>query len=696
MSKGFQQPSVMTTQEHFANAPAADIERSRFDRSHGYKTTLDSGNLVPIYIDEVLPGDTFTLNATAFARLATPLKPFMDNLFLDVHYFFVPNRLVWDNFQKFMGERIDPDDDPNIYSVPQIQIPISTTAPTAADIDLAHAFGLPYVESAGGSNTLEVNALPFRAYNLIYNEWYRDQNLQDSVAVPKGDGPDLAGSDIEIGFLRRNKRHDYFTSCLPWPQKGDPVVIPLGERAEVEFDGEYPDRLIARNTSGVDRGFVASTSTGDEVRMMDGAYTGTGAKLFANLADATAVTINSLREAVQMQAFLEADARGGTRYIELILQHFRVRSSDSRLQRPEFIGGGSTRININPIAATATDASIPQGNLAAIGTAVGKAGFQKAFEEHGFVIGIASIRADLTYQRGVERMWLRKSRYDYYWPEFAHLGEQSVFNKELFYTGDPVVDNQTFGYQERYAEYRYKPSRITGLFNSDARGGTRYIELILQHFRVRSSDSRLQRPEFIGGGSTRININPIAATATDASIPQGNLAAIGTAVGKAGFQKAFEEHGFVIGIASIRADLTYQRGVERMWLRKSRYDYYWPEFAHLGEQSVFNKELFYTGDPVVDNQTFGYQERYAEYRYKPSRITGLFNSDAAASLDFWHLSQDFGSLPALNSNFIEENPPVDRVIAVPSEPQFLMDVWFNLKCDRPMPTYSVPGLGSTL
>lgn len=515
--KAFQQPSVMTSQEHFANAPSADIERSRFDRSHGLKTTFDAGLLIPIYLDEVLPGDTFTMKTTAFARLATPLKPIMDNLFLDIHYFFVPKRLTWDNWAKFMGERVNPDDDPSNYSIPQIQLNMSTTAPAQADLDLVHYFGLPYIEAAGGSGTLSVSALPFRAYNLIFNEWYRDQNLQDSIDVSLGDGPNDPGN-LNTDLLRRNKRHDYFTSCLPWPQKGDPVVLPMGDTAPVT-NSTVGNHTIETDGSG---GFEEAVS-GDPI------------VLEAQLTEATTITINSLREAVQMQAFLEADARGGTRLTEIILQHFRVRSSDARLQRPEFLGGGTSRVNINPIAATATDSSIPQGNLAGVGTTVGNASFQKGFEEHGFIIGIASVRADLTYQRGVERMWTRQTRYEFYWPEFAHLGEQAVLNKELWYSG----------------------------------------------------------------------------TSTD-------------------------------------------------------------------------------------DDVFGYQERYAEYRYKPSRITGLFNSDAAASLDPWHLAQDFDTQPSLNETFIQENPPIDRVIAVPAEPHFLMDVWFNLQCDRPMPVYSVPGLGATL
>jgi hypothetical protein len=527
--KPFVQPSVMTAQEHFSQVPSAEIPRSKFDRSHACKTTFDAGNLIPVYVDEVLPGDTFTMNTTAFARLATPLKPIMDNMYMDVHFFFVPNRLLWENWTKFMGERPTPDFDPNTLSMPQQQIALPSSNPSG--LNLYNYFGIPYRYTAGGSSALSVNALPFRAYRLIWNEWYRDQNLQDPVDVPIDDGPD--GGTNATALLPRGKRHDYFTSALPWPQKGDPIVIPLGDQAPVTSDMAFDNSENDNNTLA-----VTSSSDGLKHSLFIGASPVIGAvdaqdypALYADLTSATTVSINELRSAFQLQKLLERDARGGTRYIELILSHFGVRSSDSRLQRPEYLGGGSTRVNINPVAATATDDNIPQGNLAAVGTSLGKGGFQKSFEEHGVIIGVVSVRADLTYQRGLDRMWSRNTRYDFYWPALAHLGEQAVLNKEIFYQG---------------------------------------------------------RPE--------------------------------------------------------------------------------------------------------DDDVFGYQERYAEYRYKPSRITGIFNSDANASLDVWHLAQDFETLPQLNASFIEEKPPIDRVIAVPSEPQFLADFWFDLKCDRPMPVYSVPGL----
>lgn len=536
----FAQPSVMTSQQHFSQVPAAEIQRSRFDRSHAVKTTFDAGLLIPIFLDEVLPGDTFTLNTTAFARLATPLKPVMDNMYLDIHYFFVPNRLVFDLWPEFMGERPTPSFDPNTV-VPPYMPWVPGAEPSTSDT-VGKYFGLPPVHNPNPGPPEQVSCLPFRAYALIYNEWYRDQNLIQPMNFNTGSyDPAL---DFDFPPRRRGKRHDYFTSCLPWPQKGDPVMIPIGGDAQVygyNNSALSPFVLAGTNTSVNLLGRNAVTGSVDYSSASSFPSTTPGLRLgnnplnpigYADLAGATAVSVNDLRTAFQIQKLLERDARGGTRYIELILSHFGVRSDDARLQRPEYLGGGTQRVNVNPVASTVAETTVPQANLAGVGTVVTRGGFQKSFTEHGLIIGLASVRADLTYQRSLDRMWSRKSRYDYYWPSLAHLGEQAVLNKEIYFTGVESVDNAVFGYQERFAEYRYKPSLVTGKFNSYAQG----------------------------------------------------------------------------------------------------------------------------------------------------------------SLDVWHLAQDFSDVPALNGLFIREDPPVDRVIAVPSEPHFLADFWHDLKCDRPMPVYSVPGL----
>lgn len=527
--KYFQQPSVMSAQEHFAKAPSAMIQRSTFDRSHSLKTTFDGGFLVPVYLDEVLPGDTFNMSATSFARLATPLKPIMDNAYLDIHFWFVPYRLVWDNWQKFCGERVNPEDDPTLLTIPQAPIDLSLFTDGSKMLEY---FGIP----SGRSGLISVSALPFRAYELIWNEWYRDENLQASKLISTGDGPDV-GYDTSF-LLRRNKRHDYFTSALPWPQKGDPVLIPIAPTAPVRGIGTiggtswFPSGTV-RETGGNDVTYVSATPTNSPAAspvVQEDPNNPGYPLIYAELGEATAVTINDLRAAFQIQSLLERDARGGTRYIELILSQFGVRSDDARLQRPEFLGGGTQRLSINPIAATATVGENPQGNLAAVGTTSLRGGFNKSFTEHGIIIGVVSARCDLTYQQGIERFWSRQTRYDFYWPPLSNLGEQPIYNKEIFVQGTPE-----------------------------------------------------------------------------------------------------------------------------------------------------------------DDEIFGYQERYAEYRYKPSRITGLFNSGVSASLDVWHYAQDFGILPGLNSTFIEEDPPFDRVIAVPAEPHFIADFWFNLKTTRPMPVYGIPG-----
>lgn len=564
----------------FSDAPAMYMKRTRFDRSHVYKTTFNSGKLIPVFLDEVLPGDTTRMSVNYFARLATPIKPIMDNIYLDWFFFFVPNRLVWEHWQNFCFEQEDPDDSTD-YVIPSVTA--TGNSENAYIGSLWDYFGLP-VNTSG--NLSGISALPFRGVYLIWNEWFRDENLQKSVKIQKGDTNEVlnsarfseqpswvftSGTDIVPGLAcpPRGKRHDYFTSALPWTQKGPGVSIGLAGTASI------------------------------------------------------------------------VDPTPASGYL--------LHSNDRQLASVSAYGG---------------DASSSGGRRVKFGNDSIK--FSRYGSEFSTVGGFAgNIDAEVTMSAQNASTYLGNDSY-------VDLDTSSIFTINSLRTA--------FQMQKFYERL--------------ARGGSRYTEVLRSFFGVVSPDSRLQRPEFLGSFTKMVNVNPIAQTSsTDDTSPQGNLSAYGVTAAKFhGFTKSFVEHGYIFGFVCARADLTYQQGINKMWLRSTVYDFYWPTFAHLGEQAIELREIYAQGSEA-DTTVFGYQERYAEYRYKPSQITGKFRSSVTGgTLDKWHLSQFFKNAPTLNEEFIVEKPPIERIIAVPSEPEFLLDVGFRYTTVRPMPMFGTPGL----
>lgn len=537
------------SQHDFARIEAPDRPRSSFDRTNTYKTTFNAGYLIPIKVEEILPGDTYSMQMQLFARLSTLLFPVMDNAYIDWFAFFCPNRILWANWEKFNGAQDAPGDSID-FEIPDVR---GGEATAFAAFSLGDYFGIPTDVSfvPGGQY---INALPFRMYNRIYNDWFRDENLQGSIYCPTGDGPDDILSYV---LLRRGKKHDYFTSALPWPQKFDAIPLPLGTTAPVIGDGQAV-------------GFYNGSSNIDLAYSDNAGFNG------------------------MAQFSTSGGAAGGT-------PTFGVGAGDKLLALASTITAGVPRSHMYADLSSATAATLQ----------------------------------DLRYAFAVQH-----------------------------------------------------------LLELDARGGTRYVEQMRTVWGTDIEDYRLQRPEYLGGGSERISVRQVEQTGETATTPQGNLAGYGMGQSRGAINYTAKEHGYIMVLVNVRTDITYQQGLHRMWTRRTRYDFPHPAFVHLGEQAVLNQEIYAAGNIVQDEGVFGYQERYAEYRYGVNQVTGAFRSNYATSLDAWHFGTEFGSLPALNATFIVDNPPVDRALAVSgaNEPQVLLDSLFKVRHVRQLPINGTPGL----